>query len=217
VRCDFCDELEAQLCPFLTPPRNRFLYETRDFMVFPTLGSFVEGYLLVCPKAHVASVASLGLEALGQLERVTTFVKDVVQSVYGRPIVFEHGMSGCGRIDAGGCIEHAHLHVVPGDIDIGSLLREYAPAREVAWEELGQWRGRSYLLGQSHCDRTLICEVPDVLPSQYLRRLVARTLGVLDFWDWRDHLGIKEIESTMTQLGPAFRSAGPQGTLDLLR
>lgn len=204
--CAFCDEVEQRSCSLLSPPRNRFLYETPEFMVFPTLGCFVEGYLLICPKQHVSSIANLSTGSFTGLAQLASRVKEIVAAAYGEPIVFEHGMSGCGRIDAGGCIEHAHLHVVPGTIDIEKLLAEYSRPEEIPWSSVAQFAGTSYILGQSYGGKTWVSAVRDVLPSQYMRRLVARELGVFEFWDWRDYPEFDKIDATLARLSLPFQT-----------
>jgi diadenosine tetraphosphate (Ap4A) HIT family hydrolase len=203
--CQICEEFATGTCPVLFPRTNRLLYDSAEFAVFPALGSFVDGYLLICPKAHVTSVASLGEAALGNLGRLLGRVKGIVRKHYTDPVVFEHGMANC-HAKAGGCIDHAHLHVVPGRLDLRAILEEcFSPQVLQDWQALAQWRGVPYLLAQPNDEApVLICTVSDSLPSQFLRRQVAAALGVEEIWNWHDYLGILEIENTLRKLTPAF-------------
>lgn len=202
--CEICQEFASRTCPFLSPPKCRLLYDGADFAVFPSLGSFVEGYLLVCPKDHIPSSAWLDQEGLSNLERLLTTVKHIVRNHYTDPVVFEHGMTKCGE-NAGGCIDHAHLHVVPGTVDlVGILAEQFVPEVLSNWLELSTWRTRPYLLAQPNRGPTIICEVRGSLPGQFLRRRVAAALGVPDIWDWGAYLGIREIHQTIERLAPAF-------------
>ncbi len=202
--CQFCREFTLRECPTVTPPGTRFLYEGDQFLVFPTLGCFVEGYLLICPRMHVPSCAALERPLLGKLEKLTASVTRVVRDNYGSCVVFEHGLASCRR-RAGGCIDHAHLHVVPGDFDLVSVLSErFVPQVLQHWSELEGWNGRPYLLIQSAQGELYICDVPDVLPSQFLRQHAADKLNVLARWDWRNHLCMEEIDNTIKRLKGVF-------------
>ncbi|HYY93014.1 MAG TPA: hypothetical protein VE713_00755, partial [Pyrinomonadaceae bacterium] len=80
--CELCSEFTTRVCPFLSPRRSRLLFESRDFLVFPALGSFVEGYLLICPRVHVPSYASLEQGLLGKLQNMLDVTKHIVKTYY---------------------------------------------------------------------------------------------------------------------------------------
>lgn len=203
--CELCDEFGTRVSRFVTPPRSRFLFESADFLVFPALGSFVEGYLLVCPRAHVPSCASLDPAMLGKLERLLGAVGLIIEKHYGGYVVFEHGMATCDK-RAGGCIDHAHLHVIPGNFDLlGALSEQCEPEPLVSMTALAAWRGRPYLLTRRDAGPVVVCEAPGHLPSQFLRRHAAAALDVPDLWDWGAYLGLKEIDRTLNKLAGDFR------------
>lgn len=203
--CDFCEEFNTRICTFLSPPRNRFLFESDDFLIFPPLGSFVEGYLLVCPRIHVPSCASLDRQLLGDLQKLITRTKQIVKRIYHSPIVFEHGLASCER-KAGGCIDHAHLHFIPLTVDLNKILFDkFAPEVLNDWSELADWQGRPYLLTENIEGPILISEVPDNLPSQFLRRQITTTLKIQKHWDWGGYLGLDEINNTLIGLANSFQ------------
>jgi ATP adenylyltransferase len=205
--CELCVEFLSRVCPFLSPPRNRFLFESDDFLVFPSLGSFVEGYLLVCPRSHKPSLAGLDGPSILRLGELLDHTKRIVEAAYGSVIMFEHGMASCER-RAGGCIDHAHLHIVPADIDLTTILSQRFPSRQLSdLSDLLRWEERPYLLFQKD-DRRLVCDVPDNLPSQFIRRHIASALDLEDRWDWGAYLGIAEMENTMQKLSKPFKQIG---------
>lgn len=202
--CEFCEEFSTGVCPALSPPRGRVLFESDDFVVFPPLGSFVEGYLMLAPRAHVPSCASLGEAQLGKLQNLLGVTKRIVADHYESPVVFEHGVASCDR-RAGGCIDHAHLHIIPGRIDsAGVLARHFRTESLGGWSDLAAWQGLPYLLTQTGDGPVVVAAAPDNLPSQFLRRHAAAALNVPDLWDWGAYLGLREIEATLNRLRPVF-------------
>jgi diadenosine tetraphosphate (Ap4A) HIT family hydrolase len=201
--CELCVEFLTRVCPFLSPPRNRFLYESDDFLIFPALGSFVEGYLLICPRSHVPSLAGLERTVIPKFYSLLEETKRIVQATFGSVILFEHGMASCER-KAGGCIDHAHLHILPADVELNRFLSGQFPSQRLTeFSELSRWRQRPYLLAQSRGLAT-VYDVPDNLASQFLRRHIASELHLEDRWDWGAYLGIAEIENTLKKLSAPF-------------
>lgn len=204
--CQFCDEFKTRTCHALSPPSDRFLFANEDFFVFPTLGSFVAGYLLICPAAHVPSCASLDREMLDKLQKLLGTTRAILRTHYGESVVFEHGLASCDR-RAGGCVDHAHLHVVPGSIDLkGFVSQKFAAETLSEWHDLLNWRGRPYLLAENTYGPAVISEVLDNLPSQFLRRHVAHILNVEEHWDWGAYLGFEEIKHTLETLKADFQA-----------
>jgi ATP adenylyltransferase len=201
--CELCVEFLTQVCPFLSPPRNRFLYESNDFLIFPALGSFVEGYLLICPRIHMPSLAGLERALIPKFHLVLEETKRIVQATFGSVILFEHGMATCER-RAGGCIDHAHMHILPADVDLNRFLSPQFPSHPLTeFSDLGRWRQRPYLFARSQ-DLAVVYDVPDNLPSQFLRRHIASELNLEDRWDWGAYLGIAEMENTLKKLSAPF-------------
>jgi len=53
--CSFCEEYSKKI----KESKSDIIYETKEFLVFPTVGCFTEGYCLIIPKKHCASFAEL--------------------------------------------------------------------------------------------------------------------------------------------------------------
>jgi diadenosine tetraphosphate (Ap4A) HIT family hydrolase len=160
----------------------------------PTIGQLFPDSLLVLPKSHIETMASLPADVQADL---CTFVSEL-QSVIGSkgPIIaFEHG----ARCDTGGgCgIYHAHLHLVPvpSRVSADSLLRVDPNSESIQnasslCAALGRLRASTeYLLVQDteHCVRFLDLSVSSGAryPSQYFRRALADLFRLEDPWDWR--------------------------------
>jgi len=93
---------------------SRVVWETENFFVAPTIGPIgIDGYVLVISKEHNRGVGDIDEEDRKELETVLARTKAVVSETYGTPFVFEHGPRVC-QYRGGSCLDHAHLHVVPG-------------------------------------------------------------------------------------------------------
>ena len=100
---------------------NAVLFETDNFFAIPSLGSIVEGWVLIVPKRHYISMGAIRNDDLhNELDSFSSSIKDIVRQAYGNVILFEHGAArqntavGCG-------VDYAHLHIVPIDLDVMNL------------------------------------------------------------------------------------------------
>ena len=91
------------------------MFESDNFVVFPSLGQIVEGYLLIAPKKHYIGVSGIPKELYPELEEVCKKVRNKLSEVYCVPLFFEHGPHKESK--GGCCIDHAHIHAVPVKTD----------------------------------------------------------------------------------------------------
>ena len=120
---------------------NQPLIETKNFVVLPSLGALVEGWLLILPRRHVLSMGALSTRLQAEADELEGSTRSLLKARYGSRIVaFEHGPSaakhgtGCG-------VDHAHLHVLPLNCDLLSYARRFVPT-DLEWEPC-DWGGRS--------------------------------------------------------------------------
>ena len=201
-QCRFCDAL------ILTPAARRFsempIVETERFVVWPSLGGFLEGWVLILPKMHRLSVGACPPEWLRELDDLVTVVTGRIEDAYGEAAVFEHGPAECAT-QAGCGIDHAHLHVVPTDVDLLAVAA-HAVAADLVWEPIHGFddlqrmlasRGHSYLyvrqFGVEH-----VAFARD-LPSQAMRRALAAALE-RPIFDWKDDLELANARATVGRL-----------------
>src|SRR5437870_13220641 len=71
---------------------HRIIFETENFVVLPSIGQIVEGYLLIMPKRHANSMAVLDKHLLAELEIVYSKVRQMLSRSYSTPIFYEHGV-----------------------------------------------------------------------------------------------------------------------------
>ena len=190
-----CCRLGAELVK-----KDNVLFETDNFFGVPTIGPIgIEGYLLLCSKEHYIGIGGVPEEHRSELEDVLKMTRDLLSDFYGSEVlVFEHGPRvGCHK--GGGCLDHAHLHIVPVSVNLMEpLVLQFLKAlaindyykleRTEGFERLTQIvedKKVSYLFVETADRRRFTTEVNFVIPSQYLRQIIASQLGRLGDYDWR--------------------------------
>jgi len=211
--CDFCDELSggsnnAFATIYKQQPTSRILYRSRHFVVLPSLGQIVEGHLLIVPITHDTALADVTLSSAEELSDLRSFVRGAVVETYGSVIFFEHGVRGK---QAGGCgIDHAHLHAVPFASSQEPIeeLKDRHPLRSIGGisEIPHQVAPDSpYLYYEQTNGQAWACEI-DFVPSQYLRKCVAESLGTKS-WDWREFGTEEALIRSLERLSRVFNCA----------
>ena len=203
--CQFCLEIDkdpssvyftlAKDCP-----PDRTIFRNGSFRVIPPLGQFVEGSVMIVTEEHVPSCADLTENKLEELDRLIGITVRLLTSVYEPPVIFEHGPSASENKGTC-CVDHAHIHAFPVDVDVRSALR--SDFREIEICDLKEIRGiqrasGGYLFLQQEGLRFVYpC---DFVPSQYIRQVIAEDLGVPERWHWRSYLGLEELKLTYDKL-----------------
>lgn len=88
--CKLCNLINnIKVC---NKPEDTILYEDSNFIITPTLGSIIEGYLMLITKKHINSMAELSSEHITDLLNLIDKIKGVLYRTYNViSIVFEHG------------------------------------------------------------------------------------------------------------------------------
>ena len=210
--CDFCQEIRASTSYFSRLYsqylNNRIIKETANFVIFPSIGQIVEGYVLIVSKQHFTSVSSLPVEQINELRFLVDSVGEAFKSIYHKaPIFFEHGVPG-GSGQYGGCgIYHLHLHAVPVNSRINllnSLTDEFAFKHLQTIDELCDFvkLNKPYLLYIDQ-NRNIVVAETQSIPSQYFRRILAKKLGCR-IWDWKSYGIEPSLIETYSKLKPIF-------------
>ncbi len=195
--CRLCKEYKQQ---------KNVVFESDNFFVVPSLGQIVEGYLLVCSKEHFIGIGHFPIKLLNELEQVQTRVKKALVKNYTKPIFFEHGPVTSNK-KGGCCIEHAHLHAVPVDIDILDEITKNFKAKKIkGFRALIKQVKKStpYFYYENRQEEKYLFELFEPVPSQYLRRLIALKIGAKEKWNWMWHPGIEEFNLTLAKLKGRF-------------
>src|SRR5579871_5347966 len=185
-------------------PWNAPLFETPNFVVLPSLGSLIEGWLLIVPKQHFVSFGAVPDSFVAEFLRLKDAMSALMLRNYGTVSAFEHGPSDVGR-KVGCGVDHAHMHLVPADFDLAAAVAPYLP-KDTRWTDANLTDCRhayvqraDYLyLEQPIGQGRLIRGVE--LGSQVFRKAIASKLGIFEQYDWRTHFQIPKINDTIRML-----------------
>jgi inosine/xanthosine triphosphate pyrophosphatase family protein len=214
--CAFCQEFNGEgssvyheLLGEKLP--SRLIHATEHFLVFPPLGQFVDGGLLITTREHRFSMAHLPDAYYEGLERLMAETSDVLLAHYGcRPLFFEHAPVAPG--DKGTCcVDHAHLNIFPVRVDVHSRLIKKFPHFAIGGMcqlKAMAKRGQAYLFLQTNVGTRFVYDA-GLVPSQYIRRIITAELGKPERWHWRDYLGLEELERTYATLAGWRSSDAP--------
>ncbi|MGA2032721.1 MAG: hypothetical protein ABSG68_10720 [Thermoguttaceae bacterium] len=214
--CVFCQEFDGRGSPIYHELLghelvSRVVHATPHFLVFPPLGQFVEGGLLIATREHRISMADLSHDEYDALERLQQETCERLLAHYGcRPVMFEHAPVSPGEKGTC-CVDHAHWNVFPVAVDVHRHL-ERLPHREIRLlGELAQWgeRGQAYLFLQGNDGRRFVYD-SGIVPSQYIRKIITAELGMPERWHWRNYPGLEELKRTVAVLADWRSPHAPQ-------
>jgi diadenosine tetraphosphate (Ap4A) HIT family hydrolase len=212
--CVFCEEFVDKskdnqfLSIFGDILPTRVIYETEHFVVVPSIGQLVEGYLLIVPRGHYLSIGHLPQTLLLEFEKLQKLTKSILTDAYTSPILFEHGPVS-EKQHGGCCVDHAHLHLVPANVDLRGRLDNLLPSKSIlSFAELALETSseRPYLYYESQNGDRSVYPATGV-PSQLLRKVLAQELGIPDQWDWLIFPGKERLVRTYVKLVRLFNKA----------
>lgn len=207
--------LACRLCSNFTAGETRDvwnepLFQSDNFVVLPSLGALIEGWLLIVPRCHAISVGALDSDLRGELNLLKVRFGNQLQAVYGYATAFEHGPSTERR--AVGCgVDHAHLHLVPAAFDVVAASTQFMP-EATCWEP-GNFdtckqafeAGLDYLYVEQPIGSGRIA-VNQAFESQVIRRGIASRLDRLNQYNWRDYPQMENVERTVVRFTGLARS-----------
>jgi len=203
-KCSFCQELENGLKAVNDSLYNklynvfgdkRIIKKTDSWAILPTIGCFIEGYILAVNKSHYTSLYSCDIFSRKEIETLMHDIQKAFNELYGsRLICFEHGTISSSYSSCS--IEHSHIHFLPIKKCIWfDFLREYNPTyyRINSLDELcsvvNSRRLPSYLfLKDADNQMYIISPDPVKYPSQFFRMYTLKQLNIDGDWNWKnDH------------------------------
>ena len=215
--CVFCREFNGEAASIFhellgQELPSRLIHATEHFLVFPPLGQFVEGGLLITTREHRISMADLADRHYRELERLMAETSELLSAYYGcRPLMFEHAAVAAG--DKGTCcVDHAHLNVFPVAVDVHKHLRRFPHTQIANMQELAARKeaNRGYLFLQTNEGRRSVYDAGHG-SSQYIRKIVTAELGMPERWHWREYLGLEELKRTVAALSGWSRPSNVYG------
>lgn len=189
--CDFCLEFAGQttwLSHILEKEglSSRIVLRRKGVVSLTGLGPLTAGHLLVLPEKHYYSVGETPEAILHEIALQKSQITSIIRRAFGSVICYEHGAISDTR-RGGACIDHAHLHIIPGCQGFKELVSmDFTETPVASLDDLKALanEGVPYLFVEDLDQQAYIYRVPDRIPSQYLRQIWARALGKPDEWDW---------------------------------
>jgi hypothetical protein len=166
--------------------------------VIAGLGAFVPGYVLVFPEQHVESVLRIRQEKSAAFKDLIKRTVRAVGSTFGPPTLFEHGSCPREGVRRSACLDHAHVHILPGSYD----LRSYVTNRGCSQGRASTERSLSGLAGYLFLHEPMMRPIYGRDPgmSQFFRRQIATALGVADEWDYLLFPRLENVSETIKYL-----------------
>ncbi|OGY78934.1 MAG: hypothetical protein A3B74_03515 [Candidatus Kerfeldbacteria bacterium RIFCSPHIGHO2_02_FULL_42_14] len=205
--------------------KGQIIISSDNFILIPDIAPITADHLLVVPKNHFRSFASLPKSFNEEVEQIVSEAVNKMEKFHpnSEVVAFEHGM---GTIDdqiimCGGCgrTEHAHLHILPipkgKDENVGKKLKQTISQYLTGIKSLplpkldiSTLTGKfPYLyLWSSIMDSSLVFiqdSLKITIPSQLIRKLIATEVLKIDEkgnrWDWREYIifNAKQGEKTL--------------------
>lgn len=183
---------------------NEPLFESSNFVVLPSLGALVEGWLLLVPKKHFICMGVLPDSVTAEAQEMKRILCSILQQHYGQVCAFEHGPSR-PNCSVGCSVDHAHLHVVPVAFDLASAVSPFLP-EDARWSEAGVkecqaafGRGEDYLYLEQPIGAGRIVTHKE-FESQLFRRAIAARIGALNQFNWREYPQLPNVLTTINKL-----------------
>ncbi len=190
---------------------NRVIYMNDNFFVMPTLGGFLKGDLLIIPKRHVFSIASLPKDFRSDFLKVLSDTKYILNLTYKVSdfLIWENGSNMHSKNIAKDSITHANVHIVPTSKVTAKIIKEKynVPLSPISFDQLTNYSNASYLLLKSD-DGWEICSDPRFyIPRQFVRQVLAERYNIPgDQWNWRIHPLIDSLNRTTDQITSALKA-----------
>ena len=188
-------------CPFCqidnTKIYNQTIEETKNFIIKPTLGSIVPGYILVIPKKHVSSILNLDLELKKEYKSILNKYRCIFKKMYGiYPLIFEHGTIDSNESTSQSVI-HAHTHIVNYNYKWEKEILKKLNFFKINSLEVTPNKNYIYYVSPKGVEYLTL----DFLPqSQLMRKLIANDLNIKEQYDWHKFPFLENTTKTINDL-----------------
>lgn len=192
--CFFCKEIEDNSSNDLG--RSRIVFESKHFIVFPTVGCFKIGYLLIMPKQHFLCFGELADDLIDELENIINKITDYVFQKQGlKCIIFEHGTRDLSQMTSTS-IMHAHIHIIPFEKDLVSYLPDYCELQKIrGFRDLAKEKDNYLFLKDINGNSYIVKN--DNYPSQFFRKISCIAMDIPKYWNWKEYRFKENMEITI--------------------
>jgi diadenosine tetraphosphate (Ap4A) HIT family hydrolase len=181
---------------------DRPLLENKDWIVAPTLGAIIPGWLLIIPRQEATNFREWTMKReRAPLEAVRDVAAHLGVSM-NEIIWFEHGPTTKGTLVGCG-VDYAHLHIlIRPKFSFADFTAKACITADLRWSDAKassaytQVGDRSYYIAGSG-DAAIIATDVETAGSQFFRRVVASLIEDDNAWDYRRYPHSKNIEGTI--------------------
>ena len=197
-KCPFCNIDKTELV-------NTILDETNYFYITPSLGSLIEGYILITTKRHVNSMSELTIDEMQEYKILIKKYREVFKKIYHKyPIIFEHGTPNLKDSINASSVIHAHTHVVNHNYKNENILIEKLKFKRIDKLE-NKLSNKNYIFYISPKNEIYITNEFEPI-SQFMRIEIAKDLNMLDKYDWRKNNFDDNIILTIEKIKEYFNN-----------
>lgn len=208
-QCKYCSNLLARRSYVLW---DEVIFESENFVVTPTLGSILPGWLLIIPKFHVLNYSLIAQEYFDEYLGIKWQAKNLLERSFGPVTEFEHGpktnnsLAGCG-------INHAHVHLISIEFELNDAIKEFHKI-EYIWEKVSETEpltnrviGDNDYLTYVTPNGTRYLALVDKPISQYFRQVIANRTGCLDKFDYNKFPFDENVNKTLSLMSEVRKIA----------
>ncbi len=194
-----------EMCPFChidySDIANTIIEETDNFIIVPSKGSLVVGYLLILPKIHITSINELtDLQKKELISLIKKYRNHFYTKFNNYPIIFEHGTSRQDS-NSSSSITHAHLHIVNHNFINESKIINQLKFEQVNENLFFKDMNKSYISYISP-DFNFYITYDFKGVSQQMRIYIAEDLNIQDKYNWK----ISNFENNIIETIKLFKN-----------
>ena len=191
INCIFCNLEKNKI-------ENTILDETNHFYILPTVGSLVDGYILVVSKRHINSMPELTKNEMDEYNFIIKKYRNIFRDIYGKyPIVFEHGSPVSDNSIRANSVIHAHSHIVNhAYLDEPKIIKRlnFKPIQRI--EDIKS--NENYIMYINNNFKYVTYNFEPI--SQLMRKLIAKDLKYEDKFDWKKEKFMDNIIKTVLKV-----------------
>jgi hypothetical protein len=203
---------KTNLCSYCEKIKPLIIYYGEHFYITAAIGAFMPGYIQLCSYMHRTSATGILPQECEELEILTNAIRQSFFKVYGNyGISFEHGQAGsCLWKDnfINDLCHHMHIHYMPHEINIhDDIIANFSDYFEV--KDIYDMRkirqdvlcADQYLYFSPQPKIGYMYKIAGLdVPRQFLRRCVAKKLGMVERADWQEYPGVEFFNKTINDL-----------------
>lgn len=183
---------------------DRTLLDRLAWVVVPSIGAIIPGWLLVIPKRRALNFRDWIGDGLPEVREIMDELLKHLGLTPEEVIWFEHGPSAAQSVVGCG-LDHAHIHVlISPPFSFSAFEAATRNGASLAWKDSDTGvdysildHARSYLIAGSG-SRIIAATDVEIAGSQFLRRVVASLVGDEGGWDYRRAPHFDNVEATVS-------------------